>query len=267
MKGPAYHRVVADALGDQLMTLHSKLFALLDAFPIRYPISADGEQLVIPVPSRPLKRIRGRAFFPGGSGHFEGEWAPLPANPIFTLGNNFGSEGYYTNCVDSGEEPLSNPMWGNLLAIYKQVGLDPKSCFHSNVYMGFTPGDKNSDEMVVTREFHRDCVDFLACQIQTIAPKAIIALGSKAKKALADLSPEIQTIWASKSYRVLYHEKSLLLQNASIPISQGNWHGDVITIMHPSQRKGNMCRIRKRFRIDAETIELKSLCRFVLRNP
>jgi hypothetical protein len=246
---------------------HAKLFELLNAFPIRYPTSIDGEPLVIPVPSCPARRIKGRAFFPGGSGHSEGEVARLPANPIFTLGDNFGSWGYYTKCVLRGEEPLDNPTWKDLLEIYEQAGLDPQCCFHSNVYMGFIPGESNSKEkMFVTKEFRCDCESFLTWQIRTITPKAIIALGSKAKDALADISPEIQIVWGSKSYNDLYLDNSLLLQNSSIPIGQGNWHGDVITIMHPALRKGNLGKSRKRLGIDAESIELESLRKFASRN-
>lgn len=249
------------------MSIHSELFNLLENANIRYPKNDQGEPLVIPVPKNPVTRIAGRAFFPGGSGSSEGDQYQIAENPILVLGNNFGSYSYYSECVQfHKEEPLSNSTWGELLEIYQQVGLNPKLCFHTNVFMGYIPGQKNSVPMTTTKHFTEDCYSFLAKQIQTIKPRAIIAVGAKAKDALSSLTRDKIPSWASATYAELYQSGHFFHQHLNLRSTLIDWEGDLLTMTHPSLRKGNFGKIRKNQGFDPEPIELKGISVFAARN-
>ncbi len=250
------------------MSLHSELFELLESANIRYPRNDVGESLVVPVPKGPVTRIQGRAFFPGGSGSSEGEKYVIPENPILVIGNNFGSYTYYSNCVQfHKEEPLSNSTWGELLEIYQQVGLNPKLCFHTNVFMGYLPGQKNSESMKTTRTFTEDCYSFLVKQISIIKPRAIIAVGAKAKDALSSLTREKIPSWSSATYAELYQSGHFFHQEINLASTILNWKGDLLTMTHPALRKGNFGKIRKNQGFDPEPIELNGLSIIASRNP
>jgi len=251
------------------MPIHTALFEILEQANIRYPVGPMGEKLVIPVPSGNAKRISGRSFFPGGSGNSEGEQFVLPKNPILVLGNNFGSFGYYNECVQFlYEEPLTNSTWRQLLDIDTQVGLNPRLCFHSNVFMGFTPGHRNSDPMVIKEDFRADCYSFLKQQISLINPRAIIAVGAKAKTALSVLSGGQIILWTSAIYAELYRTGHFSQRDISLSLDTGtaSWKGDVIAMTHPSLRKGNFRKTIKKHEFDPEPIELHGLMTFAKRN-
>jgi hypothetical protein len=249
------------------MSIHSKLFELLESANIRYPRNEAGENLVVPVPKGPITRIQGRAFFPGGSGSSEGESFLLPENPILVIGNNFGCYTYYSNCVQfHKEEPRKNSIWGKLLEIYQQVGLNPKLCFHTNVFMGFLPGHKNSESMKTTRMFREDCYSFLVKQISTIKPRAIIAVGAKAKEALSSLTEGKIPSWSSATYAELYQSGHFFHKEINLASTILNWKGDLLTMTHPALRKGNFGKIWKNQGFNPEPIELDGLSIFAARN-
>lgn len=249
------------------MQLHRQLFSRLEQLKIRYPISNSGEQLVIPVPGGDAKRIQGRAFFPGGSGTSEGENYNLPDNPILVLGNNFGSYNYYNDCVHfHKEEPLTNSTWNQLLDIYQESGINPKICFHTNVFMGFIPGTKNSDPMTLNSHFIDDCYAFLVSQIKIVNPRAIIAVGAKAKDALSSVSHHKIPSWWDTTYVDLYQTGHFFHKGIDLRTTELGWQGDLLTMTHPSLRKGNFGKIRKNSGFDPEPIELHGLSELATRN-
>src|SRR5437016_4547953 len=85
------------------------LFALHDQFG-SYP---DG---VIPI----QERIRGIAFFPGGSGLWNSQPnelpPPLPIGGVIVVGHNFDSETGFERSFSRGGENLKGATWRNLLA-------------------------------------------------------------------------------------------------------------------------------------------------------
>ncbi|MBD2718214.1 uracil-DNA glycosylase family protein [Synechococcus sp. FACHB-909] len=249
------------------MTIHSILFDLLETSNIRYPKSDTGDFEVVPVPKGPIARIAGRAFFPGGSGSSSGENHLVPENPILVIGNNFGSYSYYLDCVQTHkEEPLSNSTWGELLHVYQQAGLDPSFCFHTNVFMGYLPGDKNSESMKITKAFKEDCYSFLVKQILTVKPRAIIAVGAKSKDALSHLANGKIPSWSSATYAALYQNGHFFHRDIDLSSTTLEWRGDLLTMTHPALRRGNFGKIRKNEGFDPEPIEIEGLSSLVERN-
>jgi hypothetical protein len=249
------------------MSIHSKLFELLEASNIQYHTSDSGDFEVVPVPKGPITRIAGRAFFLGGSGSSLGENHFVPENSILVIGNNFGSYSYYLDCVQVyKEEPLSNSTWGELLRIYQQAGLDSKYCFHTNLFMGYLPGDRNTESMRITKAFRDDCYSFLQKQISVLQPRAIIAVGLKSKEALSRLTKGKIPSWSSAKYATLYQIGHFFHRDMDLKSTALEWRGDLLTMTHPALRRGNFGKIEKNDGFDPEPIELEGLLSLAKRN-
>jgi len=161
--------------------LVEELWAEVDALPPTvYPPG------VLPVP----EHIRGTAFFAAGAGLVVGDpgdqLPPFPYGGVMFVGNNPDAEASYIKRLHSGvpHGDRARPMktWKNLYLLLDGAGVDPTSCFFTNVFVGLVRG-KNPLAGVSTpagSTYRKWCRDFLTRQITVMKPRAIVALGSAA---------------------------------------------------------------------------------------
>ena len=115
--------------------------------------------------------ILGVAFFPGGSGLWD-QNAPsaaprMPIGGTMVLGHDFHSETGFKNSLTAGTENVKSPTWRNLLRLLGDAGLDLRSCFFTNFFMGLRKG-KQSTGVFPGRgdaEFLRRCQEFFLTQL------------------------------------------------------------------------------------------------------
>lgn len=140
------------------------------------------------------------AFFPGGKGLWFEEYSELFPN-ILVLGQDFSTVDGYNKMLRNELTDLECSTWRNLIILFREVNIDLRECFYSNVFMGLRdtksmvgkfPGFKDKD-------FVKRNVDFLSYQIETIKPSVIITLGKFAAELLTKLSESDLESWMKYS--------------------------------------------------------------------
>lgn len=160
---------------------------------------------VVPVPGP----IGGLAFFPGGHGLWNARPdAPLPAFPvggIMVLGHDFHSETGYAKSLALGGEPLTLPTWGNMLRLFRTVGVPLDRCFFTNLYMGLRAGSATTGEFPGARDaaFVAHCQAFFLEQLRVQRPSLILTLGVHVPPVIGRLSPELASWSAGRGLRHL----------------------------------------------------------------
>jgi hypothetical protein len=127
------------------------------------------------VPIKP--RLRGRSFFPGGSGLFNGAKQPLCARPVMLVAREFGTQSYW-NEVGDGDESTEGT-WSSLSRMLASTGVDPSSCFFTNVLLGVRASGKGDDALAALAHpvFVDACLAFLLEQIRVVNPAVVVTLG------------------------------------------------------------------------------------------
>jgi hypothetical protein len=141
-----------------------------------------------PVGTVPVRHhIRGTAFFSGGAGlYIEDPAAALPPFPfggVMVVGHNLDAEAPFLERVRSGRAHGDRrwPMrtWRNLYKLLDGAGVQPSTCFFTNVYVGLIAGSKpvGAYPGARDRDFTSWCDGFLRRQIARMRPRAIVSLG------------------------------------------------------------------------------------------
>ena len=110
--------------------------------------------------------IQGTAFFPGGSGLWQGERfrgpSPefFPESPVIFVAHDFDSENAYGRSLERSGE-VDSSFWKRFLRILVQAGVEPCVCFFTNALMGLNPGSAVG-AMPATMEFKEECRWFLS---------------------------------------------------------------------------------------------------------
>ncbi len=154
-------------------------------------VSSYGENAI-----RPVGRIDGTGFFPGGIGLWRGDLphgtAPdiFPKNIVVFLGNNFGMVKDLDGCVHRGVERLNVGAWKYLLEYQQVAGISPCDSFYTNVFTGLHPNSKksNSGRMEAGKVFEHQCRTFLVKQIEIVRPKLVVILGVPAREQWEQLT-------------------------------------------------------------------------------
>lgn len=215
---------------------------------------------MIEVPSSPLGAIRGRSFFPGGCGLFEGEHQPLPAAPLLVIGNDFGVyDTDYVTAATIGEE-LMEGTWLGMLGVLSAANIDPRRCFFSNAVMGARVKGPNTGASpgVCDKAFASRCASFLRIQVKVLKPAGLIMLGKSQSPVLAGAFPQLSALTQCDTWRdvdnagVQFHESIVV---------EGVTPFRFCAIMHPCLRASNMKQHGRHFRElrdhDAEVAMLK----------
>lgn len=144
--------------------------------------------------------IPGIAFFPGGYGLWREDISqplpPFPVGGIMVLGHDFHSERGYEASLARGRESASQPTWRQLCKLFVIVGIDPRECFFTNIYMGLRAGSATTGPFPgrTDRAFVEHCRLFLTEQIRVQRPSLILTLGVHVPPFLGALSPQL-TKW------------------------------------------------------------------------
>jgi len=198
---------------------------------------------VVPVPSP----ISGVAFFPGGYGLWGATaGSPLPTFPVggvMVLGHDFHSETGYDKSYLSGSERLTTPTWRNILALLKEVELEPTRCFFTNFYMGLRAGSKSTGKFPRASDprfggFVGHCKDFLLQQFKCQKPSLVLTLGVEVPFLLGDMSPELAK-WASKLGIIHLDSVGPVQFNVTFE-GLDEFKTSVVALIHPSMRNSNL---------------------------
>lgn len=152
---------------------------------------------VVPVP----EPIPGRAFFPGGYGLWEatpgGSLPTFPTRGVMVLGHDFHSEAGYRESLRLGAERETMPTWRNLLALLGDVGIAPRQCFFTNLFMGLRAGTATTGAFpgAADAAFVAHCQRFLLDQLSEQRPALLLTLGVHVPPVVGTLSPELSE-WA-----------------------------------------------------------------------
>ncbi|MBA4186707.1 MAG: hypothetical protein C0467_01690 [Planctomycetaceae bacterium] len=153
--------------------------------------------------------IPGLAFFPGGYGLWDCSadkpLPPLPINGIMVLGHDFHSEDGYAKSFQLGGERETLPTWRNLLKLLRDVGIEPKQCFFTNLYMGLRAGSATTGVFPGAGDprFVKHCEQFLLEQIRVQRPALILTLGVHVPPVVGRLSPELESWTLGRGLRHL----------------------------------------------------------------
>lgn len=217
--------------------------------------------------SRVPEPIPGRAFFPGGFGlESARKGQPLPRFPtggVMVLGQDFQTVSRHEECLELGEEPLSDGTWRPLLALLHEASIDPADVFFTNAYMGLRKAEPATGANPDRRHKHYAvwCASFLVRQLEVQRPRVVLVLGKEPLRVLADLSPELRDLRRDMPF-------SQIDRSAGGPVRQRvtfhgitKWDTRVAVLTHPSFRFANVW--RRHFRgmdgHDAELLMLRSV--------
>lgn len=138
--------------------------------------------------------LQGTAFFaaaaglrvpPGGRG-----LPPFPRGGVMFVGNNLDSERDFLDRLASGnahgDPPDMMDTWKALYPLLDAADLDPGDCFFTNAYVGLIAGPNAEGDPKVRPgcDFDQWCAAFLGLQLETMRPRAVVALGRTARRAL-----------------------------------------------------------------------------------
>jgi uracil-DNA glycosylase len=124
-----------------------------------------------------------------------------------------------------------------------QAGIPRERCFFTNAYMGLIDGPKATGKFPGARDpiFVKQCIDFLAAQIQVAQPRVILTLGKEVPLLLAELSPDLKSVWAGAKNLSELDARAVALvpaaRFAGLPAP-----AVVVALTHPSQRPLNIGR-------------------------
>ncbi|QCO07495.1 hypothetical protein [Azospirillum argentinense] len=224
-------------------------------------------QGVVQIPLGPA--IRGNGFFPGANGLYidaSGRTPPMPVGKIMVLGHNYDVVRNYRKYQRLGEEGVESvATWRTMLALFRQVSIDPRDCFFTNFYMGLMEDTDSAGHVVRNtdtfpgaqhRWFIDMCVAFLIEQIRVVRPRLVIVLGIKtpSKVALAFRQP---SLWSNReTFHDLDRDGRGVLD--VVEIAGTNQAPTFVAITHPCKRHLNVHRRRHREHTgeDAETAVL-----------
>lgn len=177
------------------------------------------------------------AFFPGGRGLWMEEVTDVFPT-ILVLGHDFSTLDEHKKMLAGEMSDLKTQTWINMRSLFKEVGIDLKDCFFSNVFMGLRVADSSTGDFSGFKDkiFIEENKKFLSTQIETIEPKIIITLGMGAAEMIADTSVSGLESW--KNLKAL-REPNIGIQNH---VHFENYSCRCVALEHPSLRNGNVKR-------------------------
>jgi hypothetical protein len=187
---------------------------------------------VVPFKGLPLME---KAFFPGGSGLFDGAETNFPVGGVIVLGSNFGSKDDFIKPDGSlvrKDETRTSPTWTGLRRMFApQTHIEFSRCFFTNAWPFLHEGASNdtgplipawlSDEPLMT-----ECSLLFRETLSMMQPKLIVALGGAAA-FLGHFWPEDLGVWRDNKVSSIDQK----------PIAKVEFNGATIVctaITHPS---------------------------------
>ena len=158
--------------------------------------------------SRISAPIDGTAFFPGGHGLWRGvephgalpNW--FPENSVMFVGHNFDSLRAYEQSLKRGIESVEGTTWRKLRTYVALAGFALGDCFFTNALMGLQPNGALG-ALKTTDRFRFECREFLPEQIDTVRPRAVVALGPVADDELRHVRPSVPILALMHPYATI----------------------------------------------------------------
>jgi hypothetical protein len=149
--------------------------------------------------------IAGTAFFPGGTGIWRGEDPRgnlpefFPECPVMFVAHNFDSVVAHDRAKAAGGEYRSSFFWKVFREYLESSAIKPEDCFFTNALMGLQP-KSSMGSMPTVPGYEDECRKFLQRQFEIVKPRAVVALGRKARDrvhAAGSLVPWIDVLHPS----------------------------------------------------------------------
>lgn len=219
-----------------------------------HPVDALFAEMAAVVPYPPgteavRARLRGTAFFPGGSGLWRPHSTPeLPAMPygmVMVVGQDFDTAKHHAKMLPKGDE-VSGRTWSRLLALLEAADFTAPPCFFTNAWMGLrSEGDPTGPYIGgKDRAFTRRCAAFLERQIAVQRPRVIASLGAEVPKMLVKLAPALAAAWgAQPKLQDMDAQNAAVVHGVEFP-GAGGVSASVVALVHPSMRHANVKRRR-----------------------
>jgi len=189
----------------------------------------------------PINReIKGRAFFPGGNGTFNGE-ENISNKSVMFLGQDFDCQKNFDKTLLIGHEDIEkNPTWRNILSYLSELEVSPANCFFTNSIAGIRKGDLGTGKSPAfkNKEFIESCRTFFLYQIEIQKPKIIFALGKYVGEFLSPTSDDLKFWNRITNFSTIdEHDKQKITATFKNGITS-----EVILLTHPSYRQANIHR-------------------------
>lgn len=194
------------------------------------------------------KAIPGLAFFPGGSGIWQGadgsSSADIPQNGVMVLGHNFDSLSGFNKSLRNGTENRKGSTWRPLIALLERAKVDLHRCFFTNFFMGLIAEGSSVGKFPGANDpqFVQMCRSFLVQQIGIQKPGYILILGIHVPPLIASMSPELAP-WSGITSLVDLDRKNIALVPRAY-FRDADHACPVVVLTHPCNRHLNVARRR-----------------------
>lgn len=210
--------------------------ALVDKLVEKFP----PEDIYPPDVVDPIKpKIRGRSFFPGGCGLYDGAGSSLAGNPVMLVGQDFGTREYWNEVGLSGE--AAQGTWSGLIRMLAEGNIDPRNCFFTNILLGVRargPIDGPSPGLACHR-YVASCTEYLIEQIRLVRPSVVVTLGKVPSILLAcqlGLTSQIEPPCENDARNPTWPQIDADIEpfQASVPVTP-QFHIAFATSVHPDR--------------------------------
>lgn len=198
-------------------------------------------------------RVRGTAFFPGGSGLWRPDIGnrlpPMPEGGVMVLGQDYYTKSGYLEFLTKANE-LETSTWRELRKLFAAVNLVESRCFFTNAWMGLRSNGSATGKYAGARDagFTQRCAQYLRRQIATQRPRLIITLGGNVLRMMAAVAPDISKSWGTRPSLSRIDAANVgLVRNADFPDTE-LVRANVVALVHPCMRNSNVH--RRTFRVD-----------------
>jgi len=124
--------------------------------------------------------VQKQGFFPICTGTIDGS-SDLSKLNIMIVGQDFGSKTDYDKkkISEKGENIEKQSTWKNLIPMLKNLGINPKECFYTNLLFGLRDSTSNVgiSPSIDNKDYIKQSIDFFEKQMETLKPNLIIFLG------------------------------------------------------------------------------------------
>jgi hypothetical protein len=158
---------------------------------------------VVPFKGLPVMK---KAFFPGGSGLFDGPEANVPVGGVIVLGTNFGSKGDFIKADGTlvrSDETHTSPTWTGLRRMFApQTHIEFSRCFFTNAWPFLHEGPSNDTGPLIPawlsdESLMKECSLLFRETLSMMQPNLIVGLGGAAA-FLGHFWPDELGAWQDK---------------------------------------------------------------------
>ena len=192
-------------------------------------------------------RIRGTAFFPGGSGLWrptDGDQLPsMPEGGVMVIGQDYYTKSGYLEFLRDGQE-LNTPTWRELRRLFSEAHLAEERCFFTNGWMGLRSAGGATGRYAGARDpgFTLRCAGFLEHQIAVQRPRLILTLGGRVLRMVTTIAPALAERWGKRpTLRSIDSRNAGLVRDVPFP-GAGAVSAHVVALVHPCMRNSNVHR-------------------------